>query len=108
MLSPCLILENLPFVNAGSLERTLQIKYGEPNADALVESALNHIDNRVLLFAGDMDPYFDWIKEASKKLKNSHFLNLKGVGHVGSFYRINRSINFIINFLEEKRGDNGK
>lgn len=31
-------------VNAGSLERKLQIKYGEPNADALVESALNHIN----------------------------------------------------------------
>ncbi len=31
-------------VNAGSLERKLQIKYGEPTPDALVESALNHID----------------------------------------------------------------
>ena len=31
-------------INAGSLERKLQIKYGEPNADALVESALNHIN----------------------------------------------------------------
>jgi (E)-4-hydroxy-3-methylbut-2-enyl-diphosphate synthase len=31
-------------VNAGSLERKLQIKYGEPNADALVESALGHIN----------------------------------------------------------------
>tara|TARA_B100000700_G_C15063690_1_gene867925 strand:+ start:16659 stop:17726 length:1068 start_codon:yes stop_codon:yes gene_type:complete len=31
-------------VNAGSLEKKLQIKYGEPNSDALVESALNHIN----------------------------------------------------------------
>ena len=31
-------------INAGSLERKLQIKYGEPNSDALVESALNHIN----------------------------------------------------------------
>ena len=31
-------------VNAGSLEGDLQKKYGEPNADALVESALRHIN----------------------------------------------------------------
>ncbi|MEM8594258.1 MAG: flavodoxin-dependent (E)-4-hydroxy-3-methylbut-2-enyl-diphosphate synthase [Pseudomonadota bacterium] len=31
-------------VNAGSLEKDLQRKYGEPNADALVESALRHVD----------------------------------------------------------------
>ncbi len=31
-------------VNAGSLEKDLQSKYGEPTADALVESALRHID----------------------------------------------------------------
>ena len=31
-------------VNAGSLEKKLQVKYGEPNADALVESALSHIN----------------------------------------------------------------
>lgn len=31
-------------VNAGSLEGELQEKYGEPNADALVESALRHIE----------------------------------------------------------------
>lgn len=31
-------------INAGSLERKLQLKYGEPNADALVESALGHIN----------------------------------------------------------------
>lgn len=31
-------------VNAGSLEKDLQEKYGEPNAAALVESAMRHID----------------------------------------------------------------
>ncbi len=31
-------------VNAGSLEKDLQVKYGEPNSDALVESAMRHID----------------------------------------------------------------
>ena len=31
-------------VNAGSLEKELQRKYGEPTSDALVESALRHAD----------------------------------------------------------------
>lgn len=31
-------------VNAGSLEKELQRKYGEPNADALVDSAMRHIE----------------------------------------------------------------
>ena len=31
-------------VNAGSLEKKLQKKYGEPTADALVESAMNHVE----------------------------------------------------------------
>lgn len=39
---------NIPIrvgVNAGSLEKDLQKKYGEPTPDALVESALRHIDH---------------------------------------------------------------
>ncbi|GAB2712551.1 flavodoxin-dependent (E)-4-hydroxy-3-methylbut-2-enyl-diphosphate synthase [Halomonas garicola] len=32
-------------VNAGSLEKSLQRKYGEPTPEALVESALRHIDH---------------------------------------------------------------
>ncbi|MFT5604985.1 MAG: (E)-4-hydroxy-3-methylbut-2-enyl-diphosphate synthase, partial [Paracoccaceae bacterium] len=39
--------KNIPLrigVNAGSLERDLQRKYGEPNSDALVESAMRHVD----------------------------------------------------------------
>lgn len=38
---------NIPIrigVNAGSLEKDLQKKYGEPTADALVESALRHVE----------------------------------------------------------------
>ncbi|RLA45670.1 MAG: 4-hydroxy-3-methylbut-2-en-1-yl diphosphate synthase [Gammaproteobacteria bacterium] len=38
---------NIPLrigVNAGSLEKELQRKYGEPTADAMVESALRHVD----------------------------------------------------------------
>src|SRR6056300_1623415 len=37
---------NIPIrvgVNAGSLEKDLQLKYGEPNSDALVESAMRHV-----------------------------------------------------------------
>ena len=39
--------KNIPIrvgVNAGSLEKDLQMKYGEPNADALVESAMRHVE----------------------------------------------------------------
>lgn len=32
-------------VNAGSLEKDLQKKYGEPTAEALVESAMRHVDH---------------------------------------------------------------
>ncbi len=38
---------NIPIrigVNAGSLEKDLQKKYGEPTSDSLVESALRHVD----------------------------------------------------------------
>ena len=38
---------NIPIrigVNGGSLEKDLQVKYGEPCAEALVESALRHVD----------------------------------------------------------------
>jgi (E)-4-hydroxy-3-methylbut-2-enyl-diphosphate synthase len=31
-------------VNAGSLEKDLQVKYGEPTGQALLESAMRHID----------------------------------------------------------------
>ena len=41
-------------VNAGSLEKDLQKKYGEPNADALVESAMRHVE---ILDKHDFDNY---------------------------------------------------
>jgi (E)-4-hydroxy-3-methylbut-2-enyl-diphosphate synthase len=41
-------------VNAGSLEKSLQRKYGEPCADALVESAMRHID---LLLKHDFEAF---------------------------------------------------
>lgn len=41
-------------VNAGSLEKELQRKYGEPNSDALVESAMRHVD---ILYANNFDNF---------------------------------------------------
>ena len=52
-------------INALKLCDNAQIKWKG------IESELNRINNQILLFAGDMDPYFDWIKDAAKKLKNS-------------------------------------
>lgn len=43
----CCIDKNIPIrigVNAGSLEKSIQEKYREPTAEALVESAMRHID----------------------------------------------------------------
>ncbi len=43
----CARERNIPIrigVNAGSLERDIQEKYGEPTAEALVESAMRHVD----------------------------------------------------------------
>ena len=39
--------KNIPIrigVNGGSLEKDLQLKYGEPTPEALVESAMRHVD----------------------------------------------------------------
>ena len=39
--------KNIPIrvgVNAGALEKDLQMKYGEPNADALLESGMRHVE----------------------------------------------------------------
>lgn len=39
--------KNIPIrigVNGGSLEKEIQLKYGEPTAEALVESAMRHVD----------------------------------------------------------------
>ncbi|MCV5223074.1 flavodoxin-dependent (E)-4-hydroxy-3-methylbut-2-enyl-diphosphate synthase, partial [Escherichia coli] len=40
--------KNIPIrigVNGGSLEKDLQMKYGEPTPEALVESAMRHVDH---------------------------------------------------------------
>ena len=60
-------------VNAGSLEKDLQKKYGEPNADALVESALRHVEI--------LDKY--------------NFENYKMMGYgIWKYVRISRSLPF--------------
>jgi (E)-4-hydroxy-3-methylbut-2-enyl-diphosphate synthase len=52
-------------VNAGSLEKDLQKKYGEPNSDALVESAQRHID---ILTKHDFDHYKISLKASNIKM----------------------------------------
>ena len=78
-------------VNAGSLEKDLQKKYGEPNADALVESAQRHID---ILAKHDFDDYKMSLKasniemtvDAYRKISNliDQPLHL-GITEAGSF-----------------------
>ena len=78
-------------VNAGSLEKDLQKKYGEPNADALVESAQRHID---ILAKHDFDHYKMSLKasniemtvDAYRKISNliDQPLHL-GITEAGSF-----------------------
>ena len=78
-------------VNAGSLEKDLQKKYGEPNADALVESALRHVD---ILDRFNFDNYKMSLKasniemtvEAYRKISNliNQPLHL-GITEAGSF-----------------------
>ena len=41
------VIKNIPIrigVNAGSLEKDIQEKYGEPTPEALLESALRHVE----------------------------------------------------------------
>ena len=78
-------------VNAGSLEKDLQKKYGEPNSDALVESAQRHID---ILAKHDFDNYKISLKasniemtvDAYRKISNliDQPLHL-GITEAGSF-----------------------
>jgi (E)-4-hydroxy-3-methylbut-2-enyl-diphosphate synthase len=85
---------NIPIrvgVNAGSLEKDLQKKYGEPNADALVESALRHVE---ILDKYNFENYKMSLKasniemtvEAYRKISNiiSQPLHL-GITEAGSF-----------------------
>lgn len=52
-------------VNAGSLEKSLQRKYGEPNARALVESAMRHVD---ILAAADFADFKLSIKASTVRM----------------------------------------
>ncbi len=48
MVVDCARDKNIPIrigVNAGSLEKDLQEKYGEPTPQALLESAMRHVDH---------------------------------------------------------------
>ena len=78
-------------VNAGSLEKDLQKKYGEPNSDALVESAQRHID---ILAKHDFDHYKMSLKASNIEMtvdayrKISNLINQPlhlGITEAGSF-----------------------
>jgi len=63
---------NIPIrigVNAGSLEKDLQKKYGEPTHEALVESAFRHID---ILDRLDFQEYKISLDRKSTRLNSSH------------------------------------
>ena len=76
-------------INAGSLERKLQIKYGEPNSDALVESALNHInilkklnfeDFKLSIKASDVQLTVESYKKISKLIDQPLHLGITEAG----------------------------
>ena len=78
-------------VNAGSLEKDLQKKYGEPNADALVESALRHVeildkfnfDNyKMSLKASNIEMTVDAYRKISKIINQPLHL---GITEAGSY-----------------------
>ena len=78
-------------VNAGSLEKDLQVKYGEPNADALVESALRHVgilerhnfDNfKMSLKASNIEMTVEAYRKISKLINQPLHL---GITEAGSF-----------------------
>ena len=57
MVVDCARDKNIPIrigVNAGSLEKDLQEKYGEPTPQALLESAMRHVDHKVSVKASDV------------------------------------------------------
>ena len=76
-------------VNAGSLERKLQIKYGEPTPDALVESALNHVnilkklnfdDFKLSIKASDVFMTIESYKKISKLIDQPLHLGITEAG----------------------------
>ena len=88
------IHNNVPIrvgVNAGSLEKDLQKKYGEPNADALVESALRHVDildkfnfenYKMSLKASNIEMTVEAYRKISKLIKQPLHL---GITEAGSY-----------------------
>ncbi|MDH5613684.1 MAG: flavodoxin-dependent (E)-4-hydroxy-3-methylbut-2-enyl-diphosphate synthase, partial [Gammaproteobacteria bacterium] len=87
---------NIPIrigVNAGSLEKDLQKKYGEPTADALVESALRHIDIldrlnfpdfKVSLKASDIFMTVDAYKKLATQIEQPLHLGITEAGGLRS------------------------
>jgi len=78
-------------VNAGSMEKDLQKKYGEPNADALVESALRHVDildkfnfenYKMSLKASNIEMTVEAYRKISKLIKQPLHL---GITEAGSY-----------------------
>ena len=88
------IHNNVPIrvgVNAGSMEKDLQKKYGEPNADALVESALRHVDildkfnfenYKMSLKASNIEMTVEAYRKISKLIKQPLHL---GITEAGSY-----------------------
>ena len=86
------IHNNVPIrvgVNAGSMEKDLQKKYGEPNADALVESALRHVDildkfnfenYKMSLKASNIEMTVEAYRKISKLIKQPLHLGITEAG----------------------------
>jgi len=80
-------------VNAGSLEKELQRKYGEPTAAALVESALRHIDIldkldfpdfKVSLKSSDVFMTVDAYRELARQIEQPLHLGITEAGGLRS------------------------
>jgi (E)-4-hydroxy-3-methylbut-2-enyl-diphosphate synthase len=80
-------------VNAGSLEKDLQVKYGEPTPAALVESALRHIDIldrldfhnfKVSLKASDLFMAVAAYREIARQIDNPLHLGITEAGGLRS------------------------
>jgi len=80
-------------VNAGSLEKDLQRKYGEPTAAALVESALRHIDIldkldftefKVSLKSSDVFMTVDAYRELARQIEQPLHLGITEAGGLRS------------------------
>lgn len=87
---------NIPIrigVNAGSLEKDLQVKYGEPTPEALVESALRHVDIlerldfhnfKLSLKASDVFMAVEAYRQVAKQIDNPLHLGITEAGALRS------------------------